>query len=91
MVDAFSHRNNVLFYYTIISLNSNKNFRKTLYFFRNIPERNIACCLRKSKLIHRINYWYATQQEKLCLTNFTRYATQKSGTRIFPDSDTTRF
>ncbi|MGYP001630851644 len=63
MVDAFSHRNNVLFYYTIIFLNSNKNFRKTLYFFRNIPERAL-----------------------------TRYATQpKSGTRIFPDSDTTRF
>ena len=56
MVDAFSHRNNVLFYYTIIFLNSNKNFRKTLYFFQNIPERNIACCLRKSKLIHRANY-----------------------------------
>ena len=56
MVDAFSHRNNVLFYYTIIFLNSNKNFRKTLYFFRNISERNIACCLRKSKLIHRTNY-----------------------------------
>ncbi len=63
MVDAFSHRNNVLFYYTIIFLNSNKNFRKTLYFFRNIPERAL-----------------------------TRYATQpKSGTRIFPDSNTTRF
>ena len=62
MVDAFSHRNNVLFYYTIIFLNSNKNFWKTLYFFRNIPERAL-----------------------------TRYATQKSGTRIFPDSDTTRF
>ena len=63
MVDAFSHRNNVLFYYTIIFLNGNKNFRKTLYFFRNIPERAL-----------------------------TRYATQpKSGTRIFPDSDTTRF
>ena len=63
MVDAFSHRNNVLFYYTIIFLNSNKNFRKTLYFFRHIPERAL-----------------------------TRYATQpKSGTRIFPDSDTTRF
>lgn len=63
MVDAFSHRNNVLFYYTIIFLNSNKNFRKTLYFFRNIPERAL-----------------------------TRYATQpKSGTRIFADSDTTRF
>ena len=63
MVDAFSHRDNVLFYYTIIFLNSNKNFRKTLYFFRNIPERAL-----------------------------TRYATQpKSGTRIFPDSDTTRF
>lgn len=63
MVDAFSHRNNVLFYYTIIFLNSNKNFRKTLYFFRNIPERAL-----------------------------TRYVTQqKSGTRIFPDSDTTRF
>lgn len=63
MVDAFSHRNNVLFYYTIIFLNSNKNFRKTLYFFRNIPERAL-----------------------------TRYATQpKSGTRIFPDFDTTRF
>ena len=61
MVDAFSHRNNVLFYYTIIFLNSNKNFRKTLYFFRNIPERVL-----------------------------TRYATQqKSGTRTFPDSDTT--
>lgn len=56
MVDAFSHRNNVLFYYTIIFLNSNKNFRKTLYFFRNISVPNIACCLRKSKLIHRINY-----------------------------------
>lgn len=63
MVDAFSHRNNVLFYYTIIFLNSNKNFRKTLYFFRNIPERAL-----------------------------TRYATQpKSGTRIFPASDTARF
>ena len=63
MVDAFSHKNNVLFYYTIIFLNSNKNFRKTLYFFRNIPERAL-----------------------------TRYATQqKSGTRNFPDSDTTRF
>lgn len=62
MVDAFSHRNNVLFYYTIIFLNSNRNFRKTLYFFRNIPERAL-----------------------------TRYATQKSDTRIFPDSDTTRF
>lgn len=61
MVDAFSHRNNVLFYYTIIFLNSNENFRKTLYFFRNIPERAL-----------------------------NRYATQqKSGTRIFPDSDTT--
>lgn len=42
MVDAFSHRNNVLFYYTIIFLNSNKNFRKTLYFFRNIPERALT-------------------------------------------------
>ena len=63
MVDAFSHRNNVLFYYTIIFLNSNKNFRKTLYFFRNISERNIACCLRKSKLIHRTNYGFAMQEK----------------------------
>ena len=39
MNDAFSHRNNVLFYYTIIFLNINKNFQKKLYFFRNTCNR----------------------------------------------------
>ena len=51
MVDAFSHRNNVLFYYTIIFLNSNKNFRKTLYFFRNIPERALTRYAMQQKAV----------------------------------------
>ena len=42
-----------------------------LFAFVKIP-------ILKSKLIHRTDYWYAMQRDKIRFANYTRYALKKA-------------